>query len=208
MKGWKATLFASVFVSATAGAWAQAAPAPMVISNGPGSPRTTKMANRDQSVTAPVPPLLVSAHKIFLSHGGAEAGLFPHPFTGSQDRAFAELYHIVEGSDRFQLVPAPADADIVLELQLLPPTEALGGDKRKGTGDPLPTFKLTAFDRPTHYILWTVMQTVDSATLQKTHDKNFDEALSSVWKQFVAAASGAPMAAPAENAAPPPPAAP
>jgi hypothetical protein len=154
------------------------------------------MANRDQSVTAPVPPLLVSAHKLFLSHGGAEAGLFPHPFTGSQDRAFGELYHMVQSNDRFQLVDAPADADIVLELQLLPPSEALGGNKQKGTGDPLPIFKLIAYDRPTHYILWTVTQTVDSATLQKTHDKNFDEALESVWKQFLAAASGTPATPP------------
>jgi len=57
-----------------------------------------------------------------------------------------------------------------------------------GASDPLPTFKLTVFDRPTHYVLWTVSQTIDPANLQKTHDKNFDDALSSLLQQLLLAA--------------------
>jgi hypothetical protein len=41
---------------------------------------------------APVPSAIFSAKKVFLSNGGADSGLFPHPFSGSQDRAYNQFY--------------------------------------------------------------------------------------------------------------------
>ena len=35
---------------------------------------------------APVPSLLLSAKKVFISNAGADSGLFPHPFSGDPDR--------------------------------------------------------------------------------------------------------------------------
>jgi hypothetical protein len=43
------------------------------------------------SVVAPVPPLLLSAKKVFISNAGADSGLFPHPFAGDPDRAYNEF---------------------------------------------------------------------------------------------------------------------
>jgi hypothetical protein len=37
---------------------------------------------------------------------------------------------------------------------------------------------LTIYDRKTHYVLWTITEPIEFALLQKTHDKNFDIALS------------------------------
>ena len=37
---------------------------------------------------APVPPQIFSAKKIFVSNGGADSGLFPHPFSGTPERAY------------------------------------------------------------------------------------------------------------------------
>jgi len=146
----------------------------------PGHPTvgsTTKSAKRPQGTNAPIPPALTSAHKVFLANGGSDAGLFPHPFTGTQDRAYGYLYQALSAGGRFQIVDSPAKADIVLELQLSSPLGPLGNNKQKGTADPLPTFKLIVYDRPSHYVLWTITQTIDPANLQKTHDKNFDTAL-------------------------------
>jgi hypothetical protein len=47
-------------------------------------------------------------------------------------------------------------------------------------GAALPFFRLTIYDRKTHYVLWTITEPIEFAILQKTHDKNFDEALSHV----------------------------
>jgi hypothetical protein len=142
------------------------------------------MANRPEGINSPVPALLLNARKVFISNGGADAGLFPHPFTGTQDRAYAFVYHALSAGKRFQVVASPADADIVLQIQLLAPLGPLGDNKQKGTTDPEPTFKLTVFDRPTHYIVWTLTQTVDQALRQETHDANFDAALTSILSQL------------------------
>lgn len=38
-------------------------------------------------------------------------------------------------------------------------------------------FRLVIFDRKTHYVLWTLTESIDWAVLQKTHDRNFDTAV-------------------------------
>ena len=40
---------------------------------------------------APVPAAITSAKTIFLSNAGADAGLFPEPFTGDPSRGYNEL---------------------------------------------------------------------------------------------------------------------
>jgi hypothetical protein len=36
------------------------------------------------------------------------------------------------------------------------------------------------FDRKTHYVLWALTESIDAALLQKTHDSNFDTALTAI----------------------------
>ena len=189
MRGVRFLVSAGLFLGAMSVAQAQQ---PVMVPTGPPGPgRVTKSADRPQGVVAPVPALLTAGRKVFLSNGGAEAGLFPHPFTGTQDRGYGRLYAALGGTSRFELVGSPADADLVMELRLTAPAGSLGGDKKKGTEDALPAFTLTIYDRPTHYVLWVISQTVDQANLQKTHDKNFDDALGMLDKQLLMVASGA-----------------
>jgi hypothetical protein len=130
--------------------------------------------------SAPVPALLLNAKKIFISNAGADSGLFPHPFSGDPDRAYNQFYANVESWGRYQFVAAPAEADLVFELQLTAPSGPTNADKSKGASDPLPMFRLVIYDRPTHYVLWALTESIAPATLQKTHDHNFDEALASL----------------------------
>jgi len=39
---------------------------------------------------------------------------------------------------------------------------------------------LVIWDRKTHYILWTLTESIPAAVGQKPHDHNFDEALSAL----------------------------
>jgi hypothetical protein len=126
---------------------------------------------------APIPPAIFSAKKIFLSNGGADRGLFPHPFSGSQDRAYNQFYAAIQKWGRHGLVSEPDEADLVFELRLSAPSGPQSPDKQKGASDPLPIFRLAIVDRKSHYTLWTVTETVPVAFLQKTHDRNFDDAL-------------------------------
>ena len=36
--------------------------------------------------------------------------------------------------------------------------------------------RLVIYDRPSHYVLWALTESIAPATLQRTHDHNFDEA--------------------------------
>jgi hypothetical protein len=132
------------------------------------------------AATAPVPSLLLSAKKVFISNAGADSGLFPHPFSGDPDRAYNEFYGDVESWGRYQLVNTPAEADLVFELQLTAPSGPSNADKSKGASDPLPMVRLVIYDRPTHYVLWALTESIAPANLQKSHDHNFDEAVSNL----------------------------
>ena len=176
-------LLGLVVLCCVSGAWGQVQ-TPMVVSGGmPGAGKVTKSSERPRGINSPVPVAITAGHKLFLSNGGADAGLFPHPFTGTQDRAYAAMYKLLSANPAYILVGSPAEAELVLELQLTAPAAAIG-DKKHGTEDPLPVFKLTVYDRPTHYTLWVISQTIDQANLQKTHDRNFDDALTLLGEQF------------------------
>jgi hypothetical protein len=132
------------------------------------------------TVHAPVPPALFTAKKVFISNAGSDSGLFPHPFSGDPDRPYSQFYATVQGWGLYDLVTDPAAADLVFELQLTAPNGPANADKQKGASDPLPMFRLVVYDRKTHYILWALTESIDSANFQKSHDRNFDDALAEI----------------------------
>jgi len=56
-------------------------------------------------------------------------------------------------------------------------------------------FRLVVYDRKTHYTLWAFTQSIQIALLQKTHDHNFDDALTGIVAEFEAIAGKIPGAA-------------
>jgi hypothetical protein len=143
----------------------------------------------------PIPPTIAAAKTIFVSNAGSDSGLFPEPFTGDPDRGYTQFYAALKATGDFTLVADPAQADLVLELRLIAPYGPTNANKQNGTADPRPMFRLVVYDGKTHYILWTVTHSVEYAILQKTHDKNFDAALTQVLNQFLQIAGKSPAAA-------------
>lgn len=144
------------------------------------------LAQQSSGTPAPIPTGIASATKLFVSNAGADAGLFPEPFTGDPSRGYNQLYIALKSSGQYQLVGDPSDADLVLELRLTAPYGPSNANKVQGASDPRPMFTLTVYDRKTHYVLWTLTHTIEVAFLQKTHDRNFDEALAAMVSQFEA----------------------
>jgi hypothetical protein len=130
--------------------------------------------------TAPIPSLLLDAKTLFISNAGADSGLFPHPFSGDPDRAYNEFYANVMSWGRYQVVATPAEADLVFELRLMAPNGPSNANKQKGASYPLPMLRLVIYDRPSHYVLWALTESIAPATLQRTHDHNFDEAIANL----------------------------
>lgn len=136
---------------------------------------------------APVPAAIRAATNIFVSNGGADSGLFPSPFSGDPSRGYNQFYAGLKANGQYHLVDDPAEADLVLELQLIAPsgsTRTIEVNKVNGASDPVPMFRLVVYDRKTHYILWAFTQSIQVAYLQKTHDHNFDDALNAVLLEF------------------------
>jgi len=150
------------------------------------------------SGAGPVPPAITQAKKIFVSNGGADSGLFPEalplsslssqPFTGDAGRPYTEFYVALQATKQYTLVMDPNQADLVLELRLTAPNGPQNPSRQNGASDPLPQFRLVAYDVKSHYALWTFTESIEPAILQKTHDKNFDKALAALLAQFLSIA--------------------
>jgi hypothetical protein len=143
----------------------------------------------------PVPAAILTAKKIFVSNAGADSGLFPHPFSDNPDRGYDQFYAALKSAGDFKLVGDPSQADLVLELRLTAPYGPSNADKEKGTSDPLPMFRLVIYDIKTHYVLWALTEAIDAANPQKTHDRNFDDALTRLVLDFESLTGNAPAAA-------------
>lgn len=136
------------------------------------------------SVAAPVPPSILSARRIFISNAGADAGLFPSPFSDTPDRGYNEFYVALKNQGSYQLVNDPSQADLVLELRLTAPYGPSNADKQKGASDPLPMFRLVIYDAKTHFVLGALTEPIEVAYLKKSHDRNFDNSIASIVKDF------------------------
>jgi hypothetical protein len=52
--------------------------------------------------------------------------------------------------------------------------------RKKGASDPLPMFRLVIYEGRSHYMLWALTESIGVALVQKTHDRNFDDALTAL----------------------------
>ncbi len=150
----------------------------------------------------PVPLTIIHARTIFVSNGGSDRDLFPgvfnggvelpHLFTGDQYRPYTEFYAALKATDDYQLVSDPSQADLVLEIRLTAPNGAFNGPISAS----LPKLRLVIYDTKSHFALWTINSSVEGAIMQKNQDKNLDEALTEVLREFLSIAGKAPAPTP------------
>jgi hypothetical protein len=120
----------------------------------PALPAQTSIAQ-----AAPVPSQVFAAKKVFISNTGAgfESGVW----SGGPDRIYNEFYAAMKIGGGYELVSAPGDADLVMDVSVIP-------------GSVTWKFKLEILDPKTRIVLWTVYEPVKIIGMQKTRDKNFD----------------------------------
>ncbi|HEX4319465.1 MAG TPA: hypothetical protein VHZ52_01080 [Acidobacteriaceae bacterium] len=145
--------------------------------------------------SGPVPSAIPNAKTIFVSNAGADSGLFPEPFSGDPNRAYAELYSSLKASGKYEMASDPSEADLVLEVQLTAPNGPTKGSKVYGASDPVPMVRLVIYDRKSHYALWAITESIEIAFRQKTHDRNFDDAIAALVAEFERISGKLPAAA-------------
>jgi hypothetical protein len=123
---------------------------------------------------APIPAQIGSAKRLFISNAGEEA-FFRLPkdamYRGGANRAYNQFYAAMKSWGRYELVSAPADADLVFEIGFI--------EKYEGTL-PVFQFKLVVLDLKTHVALWTITEYAEPAGMAKNREKNYDLAMSAL----------------------------
>jgi hypothetical protein len=114
---------------------------------------------------APVPAQILTARKVFISNAGATVAALDILFKCSWDanEPYNQFYAAMKSWGRFEIVSAPADADLVLEIRF-----------------DTYLFGLTILDSKTHFILWTIAQPVEVAAREKTYERNFGQAVANL----------------------------
>jgi len=139
--------------------------------------------------TGPVPPAILAAKTIFISNAVADSGLIRSPFSddsiggyysGGPDRVYHEFYTALKKSGQFEMADDPSDADLVLE----PGIKIYEYEPEGRTHQYSAALMLVIYDRKTHFVLWTLIEPIKGCILQKTCDRNFEDALPALVQDF------------------------
>ncbi len=115
---------------------------------------------------APLPSQILTAKKVFISNAGGDFD--SNLWSGTPDRTYNEFYAAVRSWGRYELVPTPGEADMVLDIRL------------EGTPLPYARFRLVLLDPKTHIALWTLSENFVGAGAKKSRDKKFEDAINNL----------------------------
>jgi hypothetical protein len=133
----------------------------------------------------PVPAQILAAKKVFIANAGFDGNAFAIlQRAGDAEEPYNQFYAAIKSSGRFEVVGAPIDADLVLEIRF---SAQLSGTENIDTYQPLVT--LTILDSKTRFILRTITEPVESANLAKTWGKNFDHGIVNLVRDLTALAA-------------------
>jgi hypothetical protein len=129
-------------------------------------------AQTAEAPAAPLPSQIVTAKRVFISNAGGE--LYPGFWSGGPSRTYNEFYAAIKSWGRYELVAAPADADLVLQISYADPIMLVAS----GSSVNFLQFRLELIDPKTHIVLWTINEQAKAmGGLQKGRDKEFEGAL-------------------------------
>ena len=137
---------------------------------------------------APVPAQIASARTVFVSNGGGDN--YFDMFTDGADRAYNILYADLLWLSQYQLVSAPAQADLVFEIRSVAPAIYEG----KGAISYNPQLILSILDPQTRAVLWTTSANVRALGTKKHRDRGFDQSMA-VLVYKLAQVTGQPLTA-------------
>lgn len=92
-------------------------------------------------------------------------------YSGGPNRTYNQFYAAMKGWGRYELVSAPADADLVFEVGF---TDRMEGPIRVNQ------FKMTILDPKTRIALWTLTSYVEPAGMAKNREKNYNLAMTAL----------------------------
>jgi len=127
---------------------------------------------------APLPSQILAGKKVFISN--VPGALFLSPRNAEDDpyRPYNQFYASLKSWGYYELVPAPADADLIFEINLADrPTL---GNAMVQSSVRLAYLDLTVHDPKTQTVLWWFAERVQGANRPATGEKNYNEAMTNL----------------------------
>lgn len=115
--------------------------------------------------TAPIPPAIAVAKRVFISNAGADddSGKI---FATGPDHCYAEFYRQVQALKRYEIVSTPLEADLVLEINMtyspIPPPSIRPRDN---------VVRVRVLDPKTQVVLWAFYERPAQANRAGTYRK-------------------------------------
>lgn len=129
---------------------------------------------------APIPSQISAAKRVFIANAGGDERAYEEPlFKGGPNRAYDQFYAALKAWGHFELVTAPSDGDLLLEIRFSYPAaarEVVKGNTMGGLAFD-PQFRLEIRDPKTNALLWGITEHAQWAILQGNRDRNFDQTL-------------------------------
>lgn len=129
--------------------------------------------------TAPLPSQITEVKSVFIAYAGSDSDVAG--YSGDSGRAYNTFFAAMKSWGQYQLVPAPAGADLVIEIRFVHPLSTIlqTDDKTILSVKPYddPQIVLSLRDPKSNVLLWTLIRHIPCAILQRNRDKNFDQAM-------------------------------
>jgi len=143
-----------------------------------GSALLAQQVSQVPMLPAPLPSQLLTGKKVFISN--VPGALFSSPRTAEDDpyRPYNQFYASMKNWGYYELVSAPAEADLIFEISLTDrPTL---GNAMVQSSFRLAYLDLTVRDPKTQVVLWWFAERLQGANRPATGEKNYNQAMTSL----------------------------
>jgi hypothetical protein len=115
----------------------------------------SRLAAQTSANAAPLPAQIAAARKLFISNAGVDYPLLAYAKSraGSSEGFYDQFYAAMKSWGRYQLLPAPASADLILEVKFVESRPLID-----------PEFRAIVLDPASHLVLWALSETVPAGT--------------------------------------------
>jgi hypothetical protein len=127
---------------------------------------------------APVPAQILAGKKVFVSNVPGALSFYPRNAEDDPNRPYNQFYAELKNWGYYELVPAPADADLILEISLS--NERMMSSASQQVPVHQAHFDLTVRDPKTQVVLWWLAERLEGANRAATGEKNYHQAMTNL----------------------------
>ena len=150
------------------------------------APNTARQSTGTGASVAPVPTQILAAKKVFISNVPGEVFYFRRDAEDDPYRPYNQFYAELKNWGYHELVSAPTDADLILEVRLSG-RPVLSSATRQAPVNAA-YLEVTVRDPKTQAVLWWLAERLEGANRVATGEKNYNTAMTNLvndWKKLL-----------------------